>query len=48
MHYLMVVISRKNQTININQINEVFGAPLAMCIHHTHWVNNFDGRDLFG
>jgi len=38
---------KKNQTININQINEVFGTPLAMCIHRIHWVNSFGGRNLF-
>ena len=39
---------KKNQTININQINEVFSGPLAMCIHFRHCVNGFDGGDLFG
>jgi len=27
---------RKNQTVKINQINEVFGGPLAMCIYLGH------------
>ena len=39
---------RKNQTVKINQINEVFGGPLAMCIYLGHQVNDFDNEDLFG
>lgn len=37
-----------NQTVNINQINEIFGAPLVKCIHFRHCVNGSDGVDLFG
>lgn len=38
---------KKNQTININQINEVFGAPVAMCIHLRHFVIGSNSGDLF-
>jgi len=44
----MVLISGRNQTVNIKQINEVFGGPLIVYIHFKHWVNVFDGKNLFG
>lgn len=38
---------KKNQTDNINQINDIFDGPLTMCIPFIHWVNIFDGENLF-
>jgi len=36
LHDLMVVISKKDQMVNIKQNTEVFGRPLTMCTHVSH------------
>jgi len=47
MHDLMVIFSEKYQTVETKQINEVYGGPPTMLVHHRHLRLNLTTKIFF-